>query len=122
MNDFIENFKNVLSNKYAEFNGRANRAEFWKFFLVVLIINFLFSILANMFGGVKILSLTFNILSAIFSLAILVPTIALGVRRMHDIGKSGSWLFINFIPIIGGIWFLILAIKESDGPNQYGEK
>lgn len=61
------------------------------------------------------------ILSYIYSLAMLIPGIAVGFRRMHDIGKSGLWLLINFVPLIGSIWFIILAIKPSQpGANEFG--
>ena len=60
-------------------------------------------------------------LSYIYSVALLVPGIAVGVRRLHDIGKSGWWLLISFIPLIGGIWLIILMAKEGDhGNNAFG--
>ena len=60
-------------------------------------------------------------LSYIYSLAVMLPSIGVGVRRLHDVGKSGWFLFIALIPLIGIIWLLILMVKEGDtGPNQYG--
>lgn len=57
-----------------------------------------------------------------YSLAILVPTLAVTVRRLHDIGKSGWMYFVGLIPLIGGIWLLVLLVTEGNhGPNQYGE-
>lgn len=105
----------VLQN-YAVFDGRARRKEYWMFALV----NFCVSLLLTLvdlaaFGGLQILS-------GIYGLAILVPSIAVSVRRLHDIGKSGWYLFISLIPLIGGIWLLILTVTDSDeGANQYGE-
>lgn len=120
MNEFIDNFKNILTNKYAEFKGRANRKEFWYFVAVMLAINIVFSILTKLFGGVAFLRWTILIIQGLVSLALLVPSIAVGVRRMHDIGKGGGWVFINMVPIIGSLWFLILSIKESEpGTNRF---
>ena len=122
MNTIIENFKDIITNKYAQFKGRANRAEFWQYVLVYFVIGIAFSVLMNLFGGVKALGMAFTVLYVIVALALLVPTLAVGVRRMHDIGKAGGWILINLIPFIGSIWFLILAVKESEpGTNQFEE-
>lgn len=120
MNAIIENFKDIVTNKYAQFKGRANRAEFWQYVLVYFVISVAFSLLMSLFGGVNALRMIFMILYVIVMLALLVPSLAVSVRRMHDIGKSGGWVLINLIPFIGSIWFLILAIKESDpGTNPF---
>lgn len=120
MNAIIENFKDIIINKYALFNGRANKTEFWQYILVYLLIGVVFSVLMNLLAGVSTLRIIFMILYIIITLALLIPTLAVGVRRMHDIGKGGGWIFINLIPFIGTIWFLVLAIKESDlGTNQF---
>ncbi|HHT28980.1 DUF805 domain-containing protein [Petrimonas mucosa] len=121
MNEFIDNFKDIVTNKYAQFTGRADRKEFWYFVAVMVAINIVFSILASIVGGVSFLRWTFLILQGLVSLALLVPSIAVGVRRLHDIGKGGEWILINLVPIIGSLWFLILTIKESEPkPNKFG--
>ncbi len=121
MNEFIENFKNVLTNKYAEFKGRADRKEFWYFAAALIAINVIFSILISVLGGITFLKWTILIIQALISLALLVPSLAVSVRRMHDIGKGGGWIFINLVPFIGSIWYLILCIKESEpAPNRFG--
>ncbi|MDD3738668.1 MAG: DUF805 domain-containing protein [Lentimicrobiaceae bacterium] len=123
MKQIIETFKNVVTKNYANFKGRANTREFWSFVLVMIIINIIFSILTNISGGAKALYWIFLILQIIVQLALLVPSLAVGVRRMHDIGKGGGWIFINLIPIIGSIWFIILAIKPSEeGENRFDKK
>lgn len=120
MNEITENFKDVITNKYAQFNGRADRAEFWQFILVYLLISIALSVLMSLFGKVMFLSMIFIILNFIVMLALLIPSLAVGVRRLHDIGKAGGWIFINLIPIIGFIWFVILTIKESEpGSNRF---
>lgn len=92
--------------KYTQFNGRARRKEYWYFFLF----NMIFSIsLAVIEGAAGI-----PFLSNIYSLAVLVPSIAVGVRRMHDVGKSGWYILIP-------IYNIVLACTEGDrGDNEYG--
>lgn len=120
MDAIIKNFKDIITNKYAQFTGRANKAEFWQYVLVFIVISASFSLLMSLFGGVKILRMIVMLLNVIVSLALLVPSIAVSVRRMHDIGKSGKWVLINLIPILGSIWFIVLAIKESEsGTNEF---
>jgi uncharacterized membrane protein YhaH (DUF805 family) len=95
----------VLQN-YATFSGRARRSEYWYFFLFNVIISFILGFVGGMMGS--------TILSNIYSLAVLIPGIAVGVRRMHDVGKSGWFLLIP-------IYNLILAVTEGEkGTNQYG--
>ena len=114
--DIIGNYKNVLTNKYALFKGRANRSEFWLFALVNAAISIVYQILVSVLAGSTAATLI------VFALAILVPGLALSVRRMHGIGKGGGWIFITFVPIIGSIWFLVLCIKEGEpAANRFGE-
>ena len=95
----------VLRN-YATFSGRARRSEYWYFFLF----NIIFAIVLGILGGI----INSTILSNLYSLALLIPGIAVGVRRMHDVGKSGWFLLIP-------IYNLILACTEGDtGDNKYG--
>jgi uncharacterized membrane protein YhaH (DUF805 family) len=95
----------VLQN-YATFNGRARRSEYWYFVLFNVIISFVLGFVGGMMGS--------TILSSIYSLAVLIPGIAVGVRRMHDVGKSG-WFVL--IPVYG----LILACTDGEaGENMYG--
>lgn len=109
MNWYIEVLK-----KYADFNGRARRKEYWMFVLF----NVIFAIILNV---IDYLLGTSPIISLIYSLGVLIPGIAVCVRRLHDIGKSGWWYFISFIPIIGGIWLLILLCRDSQlEKNIYG--
>ncbi len=99
--------------KYAVFTGRARRAEYWYFILFNIIASVLLTFLDEVLGS--------GWLSTIYGLAVLVPSLAVGVRRMHDIGKSGWWLFINIIPFVGWIWFIVLVVTDSQtGDNQYG--
>lgn len=120
MDAIIKNFKDIITNKYAQFTGRANKAEFWQYILVYFVVGVTLSVLMNLLGGVSILRMIVMLLYLIVTLALLIPTLAVGVRRMHDIGKGGGWIFINLIPILGSIWFIVLAIKESEsGTNEF---
>jgi uncharacterized membrane protein YhaH (DUF805 family) len=101
----MDYFIKVLKN-YAVFTGRARRSEYWYFVLFYVIISIGVTVVANL--------INFPLLSTIFSLAFLVPSIAVGVRRMHDVGKSGWYILIP-------IYNLVLACTEGDkGSNEYG--
>ena len=120
--DIIGNYKNVLTNKYSDFKGRAGRSEYWLFVLVNVAISIVFQILLSVFGGNSVATLLVAIVFGVFGLAVLVPGLAISVRRMHDIGKGGEWIFINLVPFIGGLWFLVLCIKEGEpAANRFGE-
>jgi uncharacterized membrane protein YhaH (DUF805 family) len=108
----------VLKN-YAGFDGRARRTEYWMFFLFSLIISVVLTVIDGVVGMRS--ASGFGILSSLYSLAVLVPSIAVGIRRLHDTGKSGWWLFISLVPLIGGIWLIVLlATAGNVGSNQYG--
>lgn len=120
MNAIIENFKDIITNKYAQFKGRADKAEFWQYVLVYFLIGIAFTLLMNIFGGIKILRVLFMILNVIVMLALIIPSLAVSVRRMHDIGKAGGWILVNLIPLIGLIWFIVLAVQDSEpGTNRF---
>lgn len=111
----------IILGKYAQFKGRAGRSEFWMFYLVYFIIGAVFSILMNLVASISFLYYIILVLQVIIILGLLVPTLAVSVRRLHDIGKGGGWIFINLIPLIGSIWFLILLIKEGEKvANRFG--
>ncbi len=108
---FVDAVKAVF-NKYADFKGRARRSEYWYFVLFS-------GVVSAILGAIPKAG---PFLSAIFSLAILVPSLAVSWRRMHDIGKSGAYYLIALIPIVGAIIVIIWCAKDSvPGANQYGE-
>lgn len=107
--------------KYGSVQGRASRSEYWGFHLLLLIgiflLSFLILIVAQLEGAKSVAGLLF----LFFVLGSLIPSMAVGIRRMHDIGKSGWWLFINFIPFVGHLIFLIMVCtKGTIGDNKYG--
>jgi uncharacterized membrane protein YhaH (DUF805 family) len=100
---------------YVKFDGRAMRWEYWYWVLFIIVASVVFQILMHVLGA------WVGILSAIFSLGTLLPGIAVGVRRLHDIDRSGWWLLIAFIPVIG--WILLLVwhcTPGTPGPNRFG--
>ena len=112
MNYFLDVLK-----KYAVFNGRARRAEYWYFTLFIFIINLVLTGLDYMLLNAS--DSGFAILSSIFGLAILLPTIGVSVRRLHDIGKVGWWYLIVIIPF-GGLVLFYFFVQDSEPDNQYG--
>ncbi len=107
--EMIRYYKEVL-NKYATFTGRARRSEYWYFALA----NFLISILLGLFGDLG------KLVNFVYSLAVIVPSLAVGARRLHDTNRSGWWLLLILIPIVGWIWLIILMVLDSAPDNQYG--
>lgn len=112
-------YLSVLKN-YAVFTGRARRSEYWFFVLFNLIIAFVLGII----DGLLNLSIGKNtgVLGTIYSLGVFIPSIAVMVRRLHDTNRSGWWIFIGLIPIVGAIVLIIFAIqKGTPGENKYGQ-
>lgn len=110
--DIMQSVKTVLNN-YAQFDGRSGRAEFWWWALAY----FIGAIVVGMIAGI----IGLNFLGWIYTLALIVPSVAVSIRRFHDIGKEAWWTILLFIPLVGLIIALIFLTKASDGPNQYGE-
>lgn len=119
MNYYVACFK-----KYADFNGRATRSEYWYFALfnmiIVVLCVVLIAIITSVNGSNVINIIIYSLLMA-YGLATLIPSLAVAVRRMHDLGKSGWMILISLIPIIGGIWLFVLTVLDSvPGQNAYG--
>ena len=106
--------------QYTDFKGRARRKEYWMFFLFNAIFLAILSLI-DQFTGTYNSDWGYGLLSGLYSLAVLIPGIAVAARRLHDTGKSGWMLLIAFIPLIGVIWLLVLFVTDSDpGSNKYG--
>jgi len=106
--------------KYAVFEGRARRREFWFFVLFVLIIEIVLNIV-DRFTGTYNAEYGAGLLCGIFMLAVLIPSLAVGARRLHDTGRSGWWLLIGLVPIIGAIVLIVFYVMDSQpGTNAYG--
>ncbi|HEV8329090.1 MAG TPA: DUF805 domain-containing protein [Nitrospiraceae bacterium] len=106
--------------KYARFDGRAELKEYWYFNLFSFIIIVVLSVIDIATGTFKV-EVGLGLLSGIYTLAVLIPGIAVSVRRLHDTDRSGWWFLINAIPLIGVIVFLIFTAQNgTPGANQYG--
>ena len=105
---FLNWFIDPIKNHYADFNGRATRKEFWMFVLIYFII----------YAAIMLLGL--DLIAALFSLALLVPSLAIGARRLHDTGMSGWWQAVGLVPVIGWLVVVVLMVRSSKpGPNKY---
>ncbi len=106
--------------QYTDFNGRARRKEYWMFVLF----NIIFSIIAvsiDNITGLAMEPLGYGPIYIVYGLFVLLPGIAVSIRRLHDIGKSGWILLVALIPFIGAIWLIVLyATDSTPGDNQYG--
>ena len=113
-NPLVEYWKKVVLENYANFQGRARRAEFWWFTLVNIIAAVVLSILIQVSG-------IFWVLYAIYVIGLIVPSIAVAVRRLHDTDKSAWYLLIYLIPFVGWIVMIVFYATDSTrGTNQYG--
>ncbi|MDR3414996.1 MAG: DUF805 domain-containing protein [Nevskia sp.] len=108
MNWYVEVLK-----KYAVFDGRAGRTEFWMYTLI----NFVVSLVVGAVGS----AIHLHVLGMIYGLAVLLPGIGVAIRRLHDTNRSGWWLLLSLVPVIGVIVLIVFFAMESDaGGNQYG--
>ena len=105
--------------KYADFSGRAPRAEYWWFYLMVIIGYFVASILDSLVGTGGMMG-SFGVLTMIVMLGLFLPSIAAGVRRLHDTDRSGWWLLIAIIPLIGLVLIYFLVLEGTKGDNRFG--
>ncbi|HEJ9485948.1 DUF805 domain-containing protein [Proteus sp. GOKU] len=122
MNWYLE----VIKNNYANFSGRARRKEYWMFTLVnTIIITVLYAILMSSIdmntGETSSLGSIVGIIIGIYSLAIIVPSLAVTIRRFHDQDKSGWMFLLAFIPAVGGlIVFVFMCLEGTKGDNRFG--
>lgn len=122
------NFKDAvmtcLKEKYASFEGRARRSEFWYFMLFILITNIgaaiVFAILGALIKGAVGAAVGYVVGASLVSLGLICPLIAVSVRRLHDTGKSGWMYLLNLIPYIGSLILLVFYCFDSKEDNQYG--
>ncbi len=115
MNWYLEVLK-----KYAVFSGRARRKEYWFFVLFNIIISIVLAVIDGVTGSFSP-EAGMGLLGGIYTLAVLIPGIAVSVRRLHDTERSGWWLLIALVPLIGAIVLLVFMVQDSKpGQNQYG--
>ncbi len=112
---FGDAIKSFFKN-YANFSGRARRSEFWFATLFIALVSVPLSVI-----GFDYEHMSSGPLYSIWSIAILLPTLSISARRLHDVGKPGTWLLFLLVPIIGAIILLVQYVTDSQpGENQYG--
>ncbi len=120
----MEWYLKVVRDNYANFEGRARRKEYWMFALfnfIIMLVLYIPLIIGAAMENETLIFIGVGLV-LVYALAVLVPSIGVVVRRLHDQDKSGWYYLVGFIPFIGGIWLLILMVTEGTaGPNQYGE-
>jgi uncharacterized membrane protein YhaH (DUF805 family) len=111
--NFSDSIKLGFSN-YVNFTGRACRSEYWYWVLFTVIVSIVTFVIDSVIGA--------SVTSTIWELATILPSIAIGVRRLHDTDRSGWWILLGLIPLVGAIILIIwFCSKGTDGPNRFGE-
>ena len=106
----------AVLQKYLVFEGRARRKEYWMFSLFSFLVALVLGIVDTVVLG------TGGMIGGLYALAVLLPGLGVTVRRLHDIGKSGWWIFISLVPFIGILILIYFTIKDSEGDNHYGPR
>jgi uncharacterized membrane protein YhaH (DUF805 family) len=106
--------------KYVDFTGRARRSEYWFFFLFTAIAGLVGAILDAIFGIRSDVYSGTGPIEGLIHLALLLPSLAVGARRLHDTGRSGWWLLIGLIPVVGWIILIVFFVQDSQPDNKYG--
>lgn len=106
----MDHFISVWKNSF-NYAGRARRKEYWMFMLFNFIAMVALVVLGGLLGSAD--SMLASAPLGLYALASLFPSLAVGVRRLHDTSRSGWWLLINFVPFVGGIWFFVLTVLDS---------
>ncbi|WP_433295656.1 DUF805 domain-containing protein [Actinoplanes sp. CA-030573] len=110
----------ICLQKYADFRGRARRSEYWFFVLFTAIVSIVGGIIDTILGFRGSAYNTTGPIQGILQLALLLPGLAVGARRLHDTGKSGWWLLIGLVPIVGWIVLLVFFLQDSHPANEHG--
>ena len=118
MNEYLK----VIKGHYADFKGRARRKEYWMFVLFQVIFGIIASVLDSALGLTFSPEIPYGWIYLLFAIATFLPGLALVVRRLHDVNKSGWYYFIVLIPFVGAIWLIVLLCTDSvPGPNKWGD-
>ena len=112
---FEEAVRSAL-NKYADFNGRARRSEYWYFVLFTFLVSLAISVVGTPIGGPWLV----RVLNGLFTLAIFIPSLALVFRRLHDTGHTGLWFLLGFFPLTAIVLIVFLCLDSQPGANEYG--
>lgn len=113
-------FVNAITKHYTDFSGRARRKEFWMFYLFLIIAGLIATVIDNLLGT-TFPGFNYGAVYGLTVLALLLPSLAVSIRRLHDVGKSGWLILIYLVPVIGFIWLLVLFCMDGQpGTNAYG--
>lgn len=115
---FAEAVRTCLQ-KYVGFSGRARRSEYWWFFLFNILVSIVASVLDSILGTMSE-DTNVGLIGSIAGLALLLPSLAVGIRRLHDTSRTGWWILIGLIPIVGWIILIVFYCQDSHAENQYG--
>ena len=111
MDQFIDAYKKAFV-RYTDFATRTSVGDFWRFVAANFVVGILVGIIAQIIG--------IWALSLLYSLVLLIPSLAIGARRLHDTGKSGWFLLLGLIPLVGIIVLIVFWVQPADGPNEWG--
>jgi uncharacterized membrane protein YhaH (DUF805 family) len=107
--------------RYAEFSGRSQRKEYWMFFLFVILASIATGIVDGILGLNTMIAGMYGPFTSLLLLGTIIPSIAVGVRRLHDTDRSGWWYLIAFVPFVGAIVLLVFFVMDgTNGPNRFG--
>lgn len=114
-------FVRAITKNYANFSGRARRKEYWGFVLFNMLISVIYSLLSFIFQSSELLILILSVITMVVGLALLIPGIAVTVRRLHDTDRSGWWYFLFLLPVLGVLVLLVFfCIEGTKGDNRFG--
>ncbi len=119
MNAINTYFIDVIKKHYVDFAGRATREQYWMYVLF----NFIGAFVLAFLGGMdNVIGTLFSVLYAVYALALLLPSLSIAVRRLHDTDKSGWWLLIGLVPFVGGIVLLVfMVLPSTPAANRFGD-
>lgn len=124
VNGIVENFRRIVTTQYFDFNGRTSREPFWYYVVAYVVLMIAASVIESiLLGGPSIYGYAYrpNPLTGLLTLALLLPSLGIGARRLHDIDRSALWLLIGLIPFVGWIILIYWYVQPgSPGPNQFG--
>jgi uncharacterized membrane protein YhaH (DUF805 family) len=119
---FVMSFTEAVQtclHKYVGFSGRARRSEYWWFFLFTILVSMVAGVLDSILGTMDD-DTNVGVIGTIASLALLLPSIAVAIRRLHDTSRTGWWILIGLIPIVGWIILIVFYCQDGHGDNKYG--
>lgn len=125
VNGIVENFRRIVTTQYLDFNGRTAREPFWYYVVACIVLVIAASILDGiLFGGPSLYGYSSyhpQPLSSLLGLALLLPNLGIGARRLHDIDRSAWWLLLVLIPFVGWVVLIYWYVQPgTEGPNQFG--